>query len=245
MDTNRKKDMKNNTSKYIRWSFLIFCFMLGISSCKKDDYYRDGGLASGDFKGNMLEYLESKPKDFDTIVQVIKLAGMEETFRNEELTFFAPNDKLIRETIKQLNPELNRLYLDTVVHLSDVKPEIWAKYLSRYLFKGAYQLADYTQIDFDLINTFPGQNYFSYDGTVLNVGVVYEPANGVKYLGYRRLVLSYIPDISKPKDSWMRTNVSSSDIHPNNGFVHTLAYDGKLFGFSFSDFFQDVLLSKR
>lgn len=245
MGINQKKDMKNNASTYIRWSFLLCCFVLGLSSCNKDDYFMDGGLAQGDFKGNMMEYLESKPKDFDTIVQVIKLAGMEEAFRNEKLTFFAPNDKLIRESIKNINPRLNDLYLDTIVRLSDIEPEIWAKYLSRYLFKGAYQLADYPQIDFELINTFPGQNYLSYDGSVLNVGVVYEPANGVKYMGYRRLVLSYIPDIAKPKDNWLTSTISSSDIHTTNGYVHTLAFDWRLFGFNINDFYQDVLLSKR
>ncbi|WP_133578221.1 hypothetical protein [Pedobacter metabolipauper] len=238
--------MKNSILNYFNLPFVIVAgLLLVLSSCAKDSYYRDGGKANPIFDGNMLEFLQSKPKEFDTIAQVIKLAGMEEVFKNEELTFFAPNDKFIRQTIRRLNPELRTLYLDTIKTLADIKPEIWRKYLSRYLFKGKNKLADYSQIDFDLINTFPGQNYFSYNNAVLNIGVIYESANGVKYLGYRRLVINHIPDISKPRDNWQGGTVSSSDIQPSNGVVHTLVWEGRLFGFDYNDFYQDVIFSKR
>lgn len=225
--------------------FIITCLIvIGLSSCNKDDYYTDGGKADPKFNGNVLNYLESKPVDFDTIAQVIKIAGLESTFANEEITFFAPNDRFIKQVIRRLNPDLRARYLDTIKTLTDIRPVIWEKYLMRYVFKGKYKLADFPQIDFELLNTFPGQNYFSYNSTVFNIGVIYNSANGVKYIGYRELAFNFIPDISKPMEGWNRAYVSSSDIQPNNGVVHALAYTGVDFGFNYSDFFQDVVLSK-
>ena len=66
----------------------LFCFLF-MTSCSKDDYYQDGGIAQAEFDGSILAYLETKPVLFDSIVQVIKLAGLEETFQQEEFTFFA------------------------------------------------------------------------------------------------------------------------------------------------------------
>ena len=238
--------MKNYILKYFSGSFLmITCLViLGLSSCNKDDYYTDGGKADPKFNGSILKYLESKPGDFDTVAQVIKIAGLESMFTTEDITFFAPNDRFIKETIRRLNPDLRFRFLDTIKTLTDIKPAIWQKYLLRYVFKGKYKLADFPQIDFDLMNTFPGQNYFSYNNTVFNIGVIYNSANGVKYIGYRELSFHFIPDISKPLEGWRRAFVSSSDIQPNNGVVHALAYNGGDFGFAYYDFYQDVLLSK-
>ncbi len=236
--------MKNYMLKYLNASLLILCVVFCLSSCGKDDYYIDGGKAQAKFNGDMLQYLESKPKDFDTIAQIIKIAGLEDVFKKETITFFAPNDLFIKATIKQLNDDLNHRFIDTVKVLTDIKPEVWKKYLLMYVFKGANKMADYPQIDLELLNTFPGQNYFSYNNTVFNIGVIYNSANGVKYFGSREMAFHYIPDISKPKDNWIRAFISSSDIQPNNGVVHALAFNGVQFGFRYEDFFQDVLLSK-
>ena len=74
---------------------IIACILLITTACKKDEYYVDGGRANPVFDGDILAYLESKPMEFDTIAQIVKLAGLEETFRNEEFTFFAPRDENI------------------------------------------------------------------------------------------------------------------------------------------------------
>jgi len=70
--------------------------------------------------------------------------------------------------------------------------------------------------------------------------VVYNSANGIKYIGYRQLVFSYIPDISKPNDNWYISYIASSDIKPTNGMVHSLRYQGAYLGFSLYEFFNDV-----
>lgn len=269
--------MKTIIDKYIKSSLILLVLAgLLITSCSKDDYYVDGGKANPAFNGTVMDYLESNPT-FDTIAQIVKLAGMEEMFRNEEITFFAPTDEVVRRTIGNattglsnslnLNMALYRLGKDTIKTLSDVDPQIWRKYLMRYVFKGKRVLKDFPQIDFDLRQLYPGSYYYTYNNDLTNIGVVYNKANGVKYTGYRQLAISFINDQSSP-DNFITAAVASSDIQPKNGVVHALAVwtgtiiivDGNAqiidkigetridpasnyFGFGF-DFSTEVVLSK-
>lgn len=238
--------------------FQLLLVVALFTSCAKDDYYTDGGLANPKFDGTMMQYLESKPIDFDTLVQVIKLAGLEEEFNTEELTFFAPRDRSIKDLIGSydIGGSLNRVLYDegkdTIKVLSDIDGLIWRKYLERYMFKGKNKLMDYPQIDFSQLLIYGGQNYYAKNNTVSNIGVVYNdlvergnnPGGGVKYLGYRSLFVSYIQDVSRPTEGWLSVRVTSSDIEPNNGIVHVLDIKGR-FGFNPNEVMLDVYNSKR
>ena len=226
-------------------------FLLALTSCKRDEYYKDGGKAKADYPGNMLQYLQDKAVPFDTIAQIVKLAGMEDTFRKTDFTFFALDDDVIKRTIgnNKTDGSLNKFLFeagrDTVKKLSDIDSAIWRKYLQRYMFKGINRLRDYPQIDLTLQNQYPGALYYSYSGDVLNIGVIYGDANNVKYIGPRTLVIGYVYDINNAQNAVFRTNISSSDIKPTNGIVHTLQYNGAYFGFNTgdsypSDFYQEI-----
>ena len=237
--------MKMNMKNLI---FICVAFLLIISACKRDEYFEDGGVAEAKFNGDMLQYLESKPVPFDTIAQIVKLAGLEETFRKDSLTFFAPTDEYIKYTIGTVNTfginwQLRLLGKDTIETLSDISPDTWRRYLERYMFRGKNLLKDYPQVDLQQLRMFPGQLYFSYNRTLFNIGVVYNESNGVQYLGYRQLVLSYVPDPSNPDQNWYVNRISSSDIQPNNGIVHSLRYNGELFGFD-TEFMTEVVESR-
>jgi len=225
---------------------IVCCF----TACKRDEYYQDGGLAQGKFEGTIVEYLSSKPKEFDTLVQIIKLAGLEPTLNNEEVTFFAPGDVNIKALIGRLdqggvNRRLYEERRDTIKVLADVDSLIWRKYLMRYIYRGKNKLMDYPQIDINQQAIFPGQIYYSLSNEVANIGVVYNDAGGVKYMGYRQLNISYIPDISRPADNWRTVKISSSDIEPRNGVVHILQVGGNDFGFNQGEVENDILDSKR
>jgi hypothetical protein len=228
--------------------------LLLLNACKRDEYYIDGGRANPDYQGNMLQYLKDKKVPFDTVAQIVKLAGMEDQFSKEDFTFFAFDDDVIKRTIGDIhtndrnkNPRLlslNQLLYeagkDTVKTLDQISPLIWRKYLQRYMFKGVNALKDYPQIDMDLKSIYPGALHYDYNNDVSNIGVVYNSANGIKYIGYRQLVFSYIPDISKPNDNWYISYIASSDIKPTNGMIHSLRYQGAYLGFSLYEFFNDV-----
>jgi hypothetical protein len=219
--------------------------LLAFTACKRDKYYKDGGLAEAKFPGTMLEYLDAKPVPFDTIAQVVRLAGLSDMFSKEDITFFAPDDQVIYRTIGTiytggLNTYLYRRGRDTVRELSDIDSSIWRKYLLQYIFKGVNKLKDYPQIDFTLVNIYPGGLYYALGGNVMNIGVTFADANGIKYLGYRQLQLTYIPDISRPDDGWRTFPVSSSDIKPKNGVVHALLTTGMYLDFDGNNFFTEV-----
>lgn len=228
--------------KYTKRAALCFlsALVLMFVACKKD-YYVDGGLSDPNFKGNMLQYLQSKPFYFDTVATVIKLAGLEQNFQQDDMTFFAPTDHAIGRIIYNTNKVLYQSGKDTIKALSEVSPSIWRKYLMRYMFHGANKLNDYPQLDINIKALYPGQNYYSYGNDILNIGVIYNDVNGIKYAGYRHLVISYIPDLNKPLN-WISNDISSSDIKPTNGVVHTLT-DYTTFGFN-SDFVNDVYATR-
>lgn len=222
-------------NKILGLGFFTALMMMVLFSCKKD-YYQDTGKANPKFNGNIMEYLESKPLYFDTLTQVIKLAGMENVFKNDKITFFAPTDPTIQTAILVLNKQLSSLGRDTVTQLSDIKPDAWKEMLSLYIFKGQNVLKDYAQVDTMALDTYAGQGYISYNNTPINIGVIYNDAvNGsvrIKYAGYRQLMISYIPDMTSPKTRWINTLVSSSDINPTNGIVHVLKIKPHSFGFN-------------
>lgn len=240
-----------------KWNIILLALLILLfSSCEQEEYYIDGGKAKPFYNGSILQYLDSKPVEFDTIALIVRLAGMEEVFTEEVITFFAPTDAVIKQTIGAvsdggLNQELYSLGKDTIQALDEISPEIWKKYLSRYIFKGANKLKDYPQIDFSLIQVFPGAYYYAYNQDVFNIGVVYNDANGVKYIGYRQLTISFIPDNSQ-LDKYIPAAVASSDIQATNGVVHVLAWSqgnsignasANFFGFG-SEFSQDVSINR-
>ncbi len=233
MDFNRNLSMKHNMKKYMLYLLGMTLGMITLfSSCSKDEYYVDGGKANPVFNGTVLQYLQSNPK-FDTIAQIVKIAGMEDVFNNEEITFFAPTDEVVRRTIGlvnsrlpyvsgKLNQQLFDNNKDTIKVLSDVPAAIWRRYLMRYMLKGKFLAKDFPQLDYGLRQLFPGGYYFGYNGDLSNIGVVYNTANNVKYTGYRQLTISNVPDPSVPTN-YTPGVVATSDVQPKNGVVHVLA----------------------
>ncbi|WP_437919510.1 hypothetical protein [Sphingobacterium sp. LRF_L2] len=254
MSIGQQREDNMKTLKKMKLGFLLI-LIFALSSCAKDDYYVDGGLAQAEFDGSILEYLDSKPREFDTIAQIIRLSGLESYFQNEEFTFFAPRDEDIKSLIGSytnggLNADLYFLGLDTLKQLSDVDPEIWQKYLLRHMFTGKNVLADYPQVDYSVMNLYGGQNYFSLSGEVCNIGVIFHDAvssdgtSVLKYMGYRQLSIAYIYDLSSP-DDFISVPISSSDIQPHNGVVHVLDYTVGQFGFNQGEVGADIIESKR
>ncbi|WP_316815081.1 hypothetical protein [Pedobacter nyackensis] len=227
---------------------LVMAMFFCLAGCKRDEYYIDGGKAEANFNGTMLEYLKSRPVPFDTIATIVKLAGMEDLFNKEEITFFAPTDYEIKELIGDvkklgsLNAALYRNGKDTVKALDDIDGTIWAKYLQRHIFRGAKRLSDYPQYDPDLRAVYPGQTYYAYNKTVSRIGVIYGDVGGVQYIGHRSLTIGFIDDVSNPDQISNMFRISSSDIKPKNGVVHSLALYGYAFGLNSGDLISDMII---
>lgn len=210
-------------------------------ACSKDKYFYDTGRNTPEFNGSIMDYLKSKPEYFDSLVRVVKVAGMEEVLTKENVTLFAPTSSTIYKTMKNLNAYLRLNGKDTVSQLEQIKPVVWKEMLSMYLIKGSYRLKDFPQIDTTAITAYPGQGYSSYAGRTMNIGSFYRDAAGVKYAGYRHLILSYIPDFSKPLENLRNVQIASHDIAPKNGIVHVLLQNKHGFGFDSSQFITTAI----
>ncbi len=208
------------------------------SACKKEKYFFDSGTEKATFNGSILTYLKSKPIYFDTLTKVIEIAGMNDVFDKQNITFFAPTSSAIYKSVKGLNIYLRQNGRDTVAKLEQIKPAAWKELLSQYIFKGTNRLKDYPQVDTLNMAAFPGQGYTAMSGRTMNIGVLFNDAvvldennvvkSRIRYAGYRQLYVSYIPNYADPKIGLINAPVASSDVAPTNGIVHVLAQEGFL-----------------
>lgn len=229
--------------KYMNRFLIVAVILTTIAvGCQKKDYFANTGKHTPNYDGTVLDYLKSKPKSWDSLLKVIRIAGMENVFTTETITFFAPNDSCISNTIRVLNARLDERGQRRVTKLEQIKPEVWKKQLCRYLFKNARSMNDFPQLDPGNLSAYPGQIYSSYLGDIMNIGVIYNDAGGVKYAGYRQLMISFIPSVSAPRDynSWYSAIVASVNVAPKNGYVHVLNYPNHFFGFATGQFIEDV-----
>ncbi|WP_270089214.1 fasciclin domain-containing protein [Sphingobacterium sp. SYP-B4668] len=220
--------------------------ILLLSACKKD-YYQDGGIHDPKFNGTIMDFLESRPELFDTLVRIVKIAGLEPTLENEEITFFAPPNASIGKTLRSLNRNLYLDGRDTVVELEQIKPSVWKHFLGMYMMRDKYILKDFPQLDTLNMIAFPGQIYLTYNDEPMNVGVIYNDvittnSEGVKqivkYAGYRQLHISSMNSFSI--SGLGVAPVATSDIQPHNGSVHVLQFSKHGFGFNNRDFIDKV-----
>ncbi len=229
----------------IKIMHLLIAFVLVpvlMNNCTDDSYLKDGGTCDPNFDGTIMEFLQFKSPEnepnndyFSDLIKIIRLAGMEDVIEQDNITFFAPTNWSIRNSMNFLNRIwYQQMGQDSVKSLEQVKPQVWKEFLSMYIIEGRYRLKDIPQIDTTAIAAYPGQTYISYGGVPMNAGVVYGDARGVKYVGPRQILYSYIYDItiSDMKNAYIAT----SDIQPRNGVVHVIRLTDHDFGFDKNNF---------
>lgn len=218
--------------KTISGIWLAFIAIAGfLTSCKKD-YYRDSGLQNGIYAQSSLAVLEAQPFFFDSLVTIIHLAAMEDLVSDSTTTFFAPTDHSIYKAMSFINTEMHSQFEDSL-RLEDIPAEVWQKFLSHYIFRGKYLLKDIPRRDPTQLNVYPGMNLESWDGYIMNLGVLFSDYAGTKDVGPRRVTITDIGDLANPVN--ITVNVATSDMQTNNGIIHVLA-DSHDFGFSVAAF---------
>lgn len=197
------------------------------SSCRKD-YYYDSGLQNGLYSESGLALLGKQPFFFDSVVKVIHLAGMDNIISDSTITFFAPTNHSIYKAMNALNTDMHNKFEDSL-RLEDVPQEVWQRFLSRYIFRGKYMLKDITRRDPSQLNVYPGMNLESWDGYIMNLGVLFSDYEGTKDVGPRRVTITDIGDLANPVK--ITAVVATSDMQVKNGIIHVLD-DSHDFGFS-------------
>lgn len=210
--------------------------LLLLAACKKDDYFKDGGLQNGKLNVNTYEFLQSNPVYFDTVVAIVEAAGMKDMLSKENVTFFAPHNFSILKAMNMLNAVRYGLNQDSL-HIADIPAEIWQQYLLRYTFRDRYLLKDIARRDSRMLQVYPGQYLESAGGYIMNLGVQFSDYSGTKDVGPRMVQITDVGDFANPVN--ITNNVGTSDIQTTNGVVHML--DGNHgFGFNMMAFVTTV-----
>lgn len=214
------------------------------TSCKKD-YYKDGGLANPKYNGSIYDYLKNSNTGlFDTITYIIEKAGLKETLQKEDVTFFCPTDQSVVDAMNQLNEYRYFSYKDSL-QLEDIPASVWKKFLERYIIDGKYLAKQFARVDPNNIYAYPGINYVTRNGFILNIGLIYQNYGGVEAVGAR---IIRVTDINYNPTNFLQNPsvwVASSDIQPTNGILHVLKII-HTFGFrgDFSRMVDQALLDK-
>lgn len=225
-------------AKIKTWQAVLALLVISIffGNCTDDSYIKDGGISNPYFDGSILEFLQSRSNEadpnndyFSDLIKIIGITGMEEVFEQEDITFFAPTNWSIRSSMNYLNRTWYQMGNDSIKSLQQINPAVWKELLSMYILKEKYLLKDIPQIDTTAIAAYPGQAYISYGGVPMNAGVVYGDVNGVKYVGPRQILYSYIYDITI--NDMRNAYVATSDIQPNKGAIHVIRLIDHDFGF--------------
>lgn len=219
-------------------TFLLFPLLAAVllGACKKEGYYKNGGLQNGQLDMNSYQFLQSKPVYFDSVVAIIDAAGMKDMLSKNNVTFFAPHNYSLLKAMNLLNSVRYNKNQDSL-HIEDIPGEIWQKFLLRYTFTGKYLLKDIARRDIRMLQVYPGQYLESAGGYLMNLGVQFSDYSGTKDVGPRQVQITDVGDFSNPAN--ITANVGSSDIQTTNGVVQVL--DGNHgFGFNMMAFVTAV-----
>lgn len=195
--------------------FMAVGLLLGMNSCTKDNFVYSG-VSNGRFDGNMLEYMESHPYDWDSTAVMIRHAGQDmvtlfegKNENHKEITFFGMTNHSIRRYLlqnglKQVS-DLDATWCRSILLQHVVDGKLYRKIIPAGE-PGAY----------GTVGT-GGTTLTTLGGTDVWVYVVVEEKEGVVQHAARPIYINF-----------MKSNrlyqVVSGDIEPDNCLVHALDY---------------------
>jgi hypothetical protein len=212
----------------------IAVLALAVSSCKKtDDTYRHMVPTAGKFSGNALEYLQSQPGVYDSMLLAIsRVTGLSDTLQTENVTVFAVSNRSFTLALKNINQaRLDSIPSMEPVSINSIDSAVLDTFLSRYILRGLEStdsIADFTDG-----RLFPSVKY----GYNMQMQFSHTNASGYLNGGPKQIIFS------DPKNSiftryWIRVGTITVDIKASNAIFHLLP-PGHDFGFG-DDFIRQV-----
>jgi hypothetical protein len=224
--------------KRLLTKLIFFSAIVSFICCQKNPYI-DTGVFKNDYKGTTMDFLESRPELFDTLVRVIKHSKIDTDLDKQGRTYFAPANRCIRMALQSLKWRLESSGRKNITKVEDIDAEIWKDFLGIYLFDGVWMANDIPQLDENDLNRFSGQDILSVNNRNMRLGVVrediYKDGQIIKYAGYRRLKIASL-DYTNSSGQVMYSTVATSDIKTSTGVLHVLRFDWHEFGFNTSYF---------
>lgn len=206
------------------------------TACKKtDDTYRNYTPTAGNFNGTALQYLQSQPGVYDSMLLAInRVTGLADSLSSEQVTLFAVSNRSFALALQNIN-QARRDSIPSMeaVSLRTIDSAVLDTFLCRYVLRG--------RATSDSIITFTDGRVFPSIKYDYGMHMLYSQTNasGFKNGGPKAITFS------DPKNSiftryWVRVNTITVDIKTKNAAVHLLP-PGHDFGFG-DDFIRRVNL---
>lgn len=204
---------------------LTFATLLFMYGCN-DEYFADGGLLDdqvGMLDVTTMDYLESNPQQFDTLVTLIKMCGLEETVNAHGSTFLVPQDYSIRN------------YFELVFPSPADRPEQLSEIPMENLTEISAIIKNYIIPDERITrsNLSPSYSYATTLGSrKARFNLVRQDYLGNVNMGASYIVFSLNTNEGEGRERYQSVSVIISDLHSTNGIIHVLAPDSHILGFN-------------
>ena len=213
---------------------LFFMGMVGVFSCKKvDDPYRNYSNNLSVFKGNALEYLQSQPGQYDSLLLAVgRIPGLMDTLSKDTITLFTVSNSSFALALKNINSaRADSTPLMPPVSINTMNVAVLDSFLCRYIIRGKY-------VSTDLLSSSDGLPLPCVKYTYPMFGQ-YVATNASGFVGGGPKQVKF----SDTKHSiftryWVSVNTITTDIKADNAIINVLP-PGHDFGFG-TDFITAV-----
>lgn len=195
------------------------------ASCQKDSPYRQYTNEVKEFEGNMVQYLESQPNTFSSLLLVLdRLPDLKDQLTENEVTLFAPTNINFNAALNELNQERKDQDSEaTLLDLNTVDLTELEIMMDKYIIPGQNLTDSYKSFTDGVYASSIKFNY--------QMHIQYQKQDASGYLSGGPVTLYYSdPNNSTVKVYWQRTNTNAVNIKATNGIIHIIE-PNHIFGF--------------
>ena len=211
-------------ASYIQ-NYIVFALFILLCSCKTD-YYFDGGVLpenAGKLNVSNVDYLKQNASQFDTLVILLQLTGLEEVVNRANTTFMAPRNYSISNYFKIRFLQMENPPTDIYKMPEELVQEI-KMILGNYIIPNEKITIDNLTPSYSYFTTFSDQTARF---NILRSDYLGNVNKGAELINFS-LNKSLNPDI----ENYRSVLVNTSNLHSTTGIIHLLDSDTHVFGFN-------------
>jgi len=193
------------------------------SSCKKDSPYREYQNEVKEFNGNVIQYLETQPATFSSLLSVLnRTPELKTALTDSKVTLFAPTNDNFAAALYELN-QVRTAQNKTLVNLENADMTELEIMMDKYIIAGMHTT--------DFYKPFLDGSYASSIKYKYQMHIQYQKQNASGYQGGGPVSITFSdPKNLTVKTNWQRTVTNAVNIRTNNGVINILS-PTHLFGF--------------
>ena len=204
----------------------IVCMFIFLTYGCNDDYYTDGGVNdenAGELGVSTMDYLENNGADFDTLVTLIQICGLESEVNATGNTFLAPRDYSIYNYLILVYPEKDTRPA-SLSEISEEKMEKISGILKNYIIPGQEILREDLSTAYSYTTTFGGKS--------ARFNIFQEDYLGNVNKGAKYIVFSLNQSEEGDDAQFQSVQIVASNLKSVNGVIHVLDSYSHIFGFN-------------